>query len=78
MDLKTGQISDYGFAIQPLIHRLKEKNYLIGGRYQMQVYRGSMPKALIITSQQSTRRPEDTPRHVFKQLVSSNSIKPLA
>ena len=32
-DLRTGQMSDYGFAIQPLIHTLKKTDYLIGGRY---------------------------------------------
>ena len=42
-DLKTGRMSDYGFAIQPLIHNLQLRNYLIGGRYQMPVYRGSIP-----------------------------------
>jgi len=43
MDLRTGQISDYGFALQPLIHKLKDRNFLIGGRYQMPVYQGSVP-----------------------------------
>ena len=33
MDLRTGEMSDYGFAIQPLMHRLSDAAYLIGGRY---------------------------------------------
>ena len=45
-DLKTGKMSDYGFAIQPLIHRLSNKDFLIGGRYQMPVYRGHLPSEL--------------------------------
>ena len=43
MDLRTGKMTDYGFALQPLIHMLKNNSYLIGGRYQMPVYRGSLP-----------------------------------
>ena len=38
MDLRTGKMTDYGFAIQPLVHTLKLRDYLIGGRYQMPVY----------------------------------------
>ena len=40
-DLATGEMTDYGIAIQPLIHVLKNRQYLIGGRYQMPVYRGN-------------------------------------
>ena len=47
MDLKTGEISDYGFAMQPLIHILKNRAYLIGGRYQMPVYKGKIPNELL-------------------------------
>ena len=32
-DLSNGELSDYGFAIQPLIHRLKNRNHIIAGRY---------------------------------------------
>ena len=47
MDLTNGLITDYGFAIQPLIHHLKDKSHIIGGRYQMPVYRGSLPRELL-------------------------------
>ena len=47
MDLSTGKMTDYGFAIQPLIHNLKNHNYLIGGRYQMPVYRGGVPPEMM-------------------------------
>ena len=43
MDLRTGQMTSYGFAVQPLIHKLKNNDYLIGGRYQMPVYQGAVP-----------------------------------
>ena len=33
LDLATGKISDYGFSVQPLIHTLRDRDYLIGGRY---------------------------------------------
>lgn len=46
MDLRTGEMTDYGFAIQPLVHTLKLREYLIGGRYQMPVYQGSVPEDL--------------------------------
>lgn len=45
-DLKTGVMTDYGFAVQPLIHRLKSRDFLIGGRYQMPVYRGKVPEEI--------------------------------
>ena len=32
-NIDTGEISDFGFAVQPLIHRLKDHSYLIGGKY---------------------------------------------
>lgn len=32
-NLNTGEMEDYGFAMQPLIHTLKNRDYLIGGRY---------------------------------------------
>ena len=33
LDLRSGLMSDYGFAVQPIIHKLKNKDFLIGGRY---------------------------------------------
>ena len=53
MDLTTGVLTDFGFAIQPLIHRLKDRDYLIGGRYQMPVYEGSVPTELLKLQQSS-------------------------
>jgi hypothetical protein len=47
LNLTTGEMNDYGFAIQPLTHRLKQRSYLIGGRYQMPVYRGSLPSEFL-------------------------------
>ena len=44
--LNTGEMEDYGFAMQPLMHTLKNREYLIGGRYQLPVMRGSVPDVL--------------------------------
>ena len=32
-DLTNGKMTDFAFAFQPLIHSLKGRFYLIGGRY---------------------------------------------
>ena len=41
LDLSTGLISDYGFAVQPLMHEFNKVNMIIGGRYQIPVYDGT-------------------------------------
>ena len=56
-DLSNGELTDYGFAIQPLIHRLKDRNHLIAGRYQMPVYGGSLPPAFLDSEQTSLKKP---------------------
>ena len=58
-DLRTGEMTDYGFAVQPLIHCLKKNNYLIGGRYQMPVYRGSVPRQLSAAKKLQNLKQED-------------------
>ena len=75
-DLQTGTVSDYGFAMQPLIHKLKDRNFLIAGRYQMPVYRGSVPQDLLTKSLKSTghRNDGEKPRTVFKELLKSGAI----
>jgi len=77
-DLRTGQMSDYGFAIQPLTHRLKQRSYLIGGRYQMPVYRGSLPKELLQPQKISGRADEQNPKLIFKKLVELGKIERLS
>lgn len=69
MDLATGKMTDYGFAVQPLIHTLKGRNFLIGGRYQMPVYRGSIPLALTRAQKLTNLPAQDQPRAVFKKLL---------
>lgn len=75
MDLRTGQISDYGFAIQPLMHKLKERSYLIGGRYQMPVYQGSIPEEILQTVRAGRNKNVEKPRLIFKKLVDSGAIQ---
>lgn len=74
-DLVTGKISDYGFAMQPLIHNLKGHHYLIGGRYQMPVYRGSLPKELLKSLETKGGKAVQKPRLVFKKLVESGQVE---
>ena len=71
-DLSNGELSDYGFAIQPLIHRLKDRNFIIAGRYQMPIYAGSVPPAFV-TQEHSNKRP----RTILKQLIDGGSVQPL-
>ena len=74
LDLRTGKMSDYGFAIQPLVHCLKSRDYLIGGRYQMPVYRGSLPKEMLKAKKMTNPTPEEKPRLIFKKLVESGRL----
>ena len=76
-DLKTGEMSDYGFAIQPLMHTLKNRDYLIGGRYQMPVMRGSVPDALRRVNKMINLPPKEQPRNIFKAMLENGSIRPL-
>lgn len=62
-------MTDYGFALQPLIHKLKNNDYLIGGRYQMPVYRGSLPKSMLNAKQMQNPTEEQKPRAIFKRLI---------
>ena len=71
MDLSTGEISDYGFAIQPLIHRLKDRNLIIAGRYQMPIYGGSFPTVFLNAS------PVHKPRTILKRLVEDGKVETL-
>ena len=76
-DLQTGVVSDYGFAMQPLIHKLKDRNFLIGGRYQMPVYQGSVPQELLTRgakSINSMRKDGERPRAIFKDLLKAGAI----
>ena len=77
LDLKTGQMSDYGFAVQPLIHKLKNKDFLIGGRYQMPVFKGPIPAELRALAAQTTTSQVKKPREIMKQLVSSGKVEKL-
>ena len=58
-DLQTGGVSDYGFAVQPLIHNLKGRNYLIGGRYQIPVYKGAVPSELRSVHKLKNLKPQE-------------------
>ena len=72
-DLRTGKVSDYGFAVQPLLHNLKGRNYLIGGRYQVPVYKGSVPKEMRLHKLQNLKQAEQ-PRTIFKKFVESGKV----
>ena len=47
LDLKTGVMEDFGFALQYLVHSLKNNLFLIGGQYQIPVFKGKVPAELI-------------------------------
>ena len=74
-DLRSGEMTDYGFAFQPLIHTLKKNNYLIGGRYQMPVYRGSLPRQLMAANKLQNLKQEEKPRVIFKKLLDSGRLE---
>ena len=70
-------MSDYGFAIQPLIHTLKKTDYLIGGRYQMPVYRGKLPQEMLQAQNMQNTIENNKPRYIFKKLVELGRIEQL-
>ena len=74
MDMRTGGMTDYGFAVQPLIHMLKNRQYLIGGRYQIPVYRGSLPQELLEARKMQNVGREHQPRYIVKKLVEKARI----
>ena len=82
MCMQTGEMKDYGFAIQPLIHTLKQKDYLIGGRYQLPVYKGSLPAELLPDGKLDNHdvyygenAAQKKPRTIFKNLIESGKIQ---
>lgn len=46
-NLKTGELSDIGFGYQYLVHSVDGVMYLIGGQYQVPIFKGPMPKELL-------------------------------
>lgn len=75
-NIETGEISDVGFAVQPLIHTLKDHAYLIGGKYQMPVFHGSMPKEILASMKFPV--PDDAkPRKALKNLFDARKITQL-
>ena len=72
-NVETEELTDFGFAIQPLIHKLKDRAYLIGGKYQMPVFRGSLPaeflKAMKFPIQEDVK-----PRILLKKLYDTGKI----
>ena len=74
-DLKSGQMTDYGFAVQPLIHVLKNNHYLIGGRYQLPVYKGSVPSELLAAQKAQNPTDSQKPRLIFKRLLESGRLE---
>lgn len=79
MDLTTGTLSDYGFTMQPLIHRLKDRDYLITGRYQMPVYKGSVPQELLNRALQVSGRQEALkPRNILKYMAQAGQVELLS
>lgn len=47
MDLKTGKMEDFGFALQYLCHELKGNLFLIGGQYQVPIFAGKVPTQIL-------------------------------
>ena len=71
-DLKTESLVDYGFALLPLVHSLQNRNFLISGQYQLQVFRGAVhPDILKIAISEDQ---EVKPRKELKRLYESSKI----
>ena len=52
-DVITGKTTNnYAYAIQPLIHIMKERQFLICGKYYLPLYKGFPPKELFDTKLQ--------------------------
>jgi hypothetical protein len=56
LDLKTGILEDFGFALQYLVHELKNQLFLIGGQYQVPVMKGPVPAELLIAIKEDSNR----------------------
>lgn len=70
-DIKTKQkIDNYAFAIQPLIHILSKRQFLICGFYNVPLYAGNVPSELIQSLQTK-------PRQAILSMMKSKQLKPL-
>lgn len=74
-DLKTGEMQDFGFALQPLIHTLKKQQYLISGRYQIPVYAGKVPQEILSVARKARVSEPEKPRHIFKRMIHEGQVK---
>ena len=74
-DLAKGTMTDYAFALQPLIHSLKGRYYLIGGRYQVPIYKGCVPYEMFASIRDMNVKKDQHPRVVMKKLIESKKIE---
>ena len=59
------------------MHTLRNRDYLIGGRYQMPVMHGSVPDALKKVNKMINLPPQEQPRNIFKKMYEAGSVRPL-
>jgi hypothetical protein len=45
--LETREVEDYGFAYQSLTHKMSKRLFLLGGQYQVPVFKGPVPDVLL-------------------------------
>jgi len=78
MDLTTGVMEDFGFALQYLVHDLKGSLFLIGGQYQVPILKGKVPDEILnamLHSDASTRRKSSRPDKILRKMFDAGKIQ---
>lgn len=70
-DLKTKQkVDNYAFGVQPLIHILSKRQFLICGLYNVPLYTGAAPPQLL-------QQLQNKPRQTLLKMLKAHELKPL-
>lgn len=69
-------MEDFGFALQYLVHQLKDNLFLIGGQYQVPVFKGKVPPELIDAMHYDTvdKRVARQPIKIIRRMHDTGAI----
>jgi hypothetical protein len=69
-NLKTGELGDVGFGYQYLVHNVNGTMHIIGGQYQVPIYKGPIPTELLDSffelDSKLIRRPDKLLRRLYE------------
>jgi hypothetical protein len=74
-DLKTGELTDVGFAYQYLCHTVDGIMYLISGQYQVPIFKGPVPTELLSSFSEMDRRKLRRPDKILRTLYDRGLIE---